>query len=273
MEAAGEVVGTPVPTRRRDIRAALYRFYFRAEKRIAPALRSSQYAYYEMLRAALTPGARWLDMGCGHQVFGDWMTREQRDVVERAGVVAGIDLDWEGMRKHPDIRRRVFGDLTRLPFTAGAWNVISANMVVEHLPDPDAVLREVHRALAPGGTFVFHTPNVYHWGTLVARALPDRLKKRLVRFFEGRAEADVFETHYRMNTAAAVRAAAARCGFDVVRLAHVSSNATLKMLGPVVLAELLFYRGIEHPRLEQLRATLVVMLRKRDPSATAPAGP
>ena len=262
MGAAGELLGTPVVRQRRTLRTALYRFYFRAEKVIAPTLRSSQYAYFEALHAQLTPASRWLDMGCGHQVFADWMTREQEAVIARNRMVAGIDLDWAGLRKHPAIKRRVFGDLSHLPFPAGCWDVISANMVMEHLEDPTAVLHEVHRSLSPGGVFVFHTPNFYHWGTLVARSLPDRLKKRLVRLFEGRAEADVFETHYRINTAADVRRLAGAAGFEVIALQHVNSSATLKMLGPLVLLELAYIRLIEHPLLAQLRSNLVVTLRK-----------
>lgn len=267
MTGAGVNVGTRVPTRRRSLRAALYRFYFRAEKRITPALRSSQYAYYEALRSALAGSPRWLDLGCGHQVFADWMTREQEAVIRQSALVAGIDLDWEGLRRHAGIQRRVLGDLTHLPFRSRAWDVISANMVLEHLADPAVVLREIHRALVPGGALVFHTPSLYHWGTLVARALPDGVKKRLIRFFEGRAEEDVFHTHYRINTEAAVRRYAEQCGFEVTAIAHVSSSATLKMLGPIVLLELLYLRLIEHPRLAPLRSGLVVTLRKRGDGA------
>lgn len=262
MAATGTVLDARDVPRRRTLRSTLYDLYFRAEKIITPRLRSSQYAYYEALRAQLSPSKCWLDMGCGHQVFAEWMTREQDAVVGQSRMVAGIDLDWQGLRNHTAIDRRIFGDLSKLPFRSGSWDVISANMVMEHLEDPDAVLREVHRTLSPGGTFVFHTPNFYHWGTLVARALPDGIKKRLVRLFEGRVEADVFETHYRVNTAAEVGRRARAAGFEVLELRHVNSSATLKMLGPIVLLELLYIRLIEHPRLAQLRSGLVVTLRK-----------
>ena len=260
----GSTVGSRLPSRQ-TLRSALYRFYFRAEKRITPSLRSSQYAYYEALRSAMTPGARWVDLGCGHQVFGDWMQREQQDVIDRSGMAVGIDLDWQALRQHGGIDRRVFGDLTRLPFRDASCDVVSANMVMEHLADPAGVLTEVHRMLVPGGLFVFHTPSYYHWGTLVAKSLPDRPKKALIRYFEGRDEADVFETHYRLNTVAAIRRYASRCGFDVIDLRHVSSSATLKMLGPVVLVELGYIRLIERPSLAALRSALVVTLRKARP--------
>ena len=249
------------------IRSVAYEFYGKAERLVVPTLRSSQYAYYEALRSVLHPEARWLDMGCGHQVFADWMTREQQQVIASCRMVAGIDLDWEGLRGHAGIRRRVFGDLGHLPFADASLDVVSANMVVEHLAAPTDVLTEVHRVLSPNGTFVFHTPSYYHWGTLVATALPDRLKKLLIRLLEGRVEADVFPTHYRMNTPAAIRRHAGRCGFEVVRLQHVSSSATLQMLGPLVVLELLYIRLIRLAALAPLRSGLVVTLRKRAASS------
>jgi SAM-dependent methyltransferase len=151
-----------------SVRDALYHFYWRAEKLITPGLTSSQYEYFEQLRDLLTRKSRWLDLGCGHQLFGDWMTREQAEVVALSGSVVGIDLDWEGLRRHPSIRRRIFGDLLRLPVLDGSFDVISANMVMEHIPEPTVLLTEVHRALSPGGVFIFHTPNFYHWGTFAA---------------------------------------------------------------------------------------------------------
>ena len=135
-------------------------------------------------------------------------------------------------------------------------------MVMEHLQDPAVVLNQVHRLLAPGGTFVFHTPNYYHWVTLAAWIIPEALKKPLLLFFEGRAGHDVFPTHYQINTAAAVRRFAAQCGFDIVDMSLVSTSGALKMLGPVVLFELLYIRLLARPQLAQLRSNLVVTLRK-----------
>ena len=263
MSVAGHTVGTRLLRQAETLRTGLYNFYVRAERRIAPGLRSSQYAYYDALRTAVAGSSRWLDLGCGHQVFADWMTREQQEVIESSRSVVGIDLDWQGLRQHAGIRPRVFGDLTQLPFAGESCDVVSANMVMEHLADPARVLREVYRVLVPGGTFVFHTPNYYHWGTLMAASLPDRPKKALVRFLEGRQEADVFETHYRINTPAAIRRHADQCGFDLMALRMVSSSATLQMLGPPVLLELAYIRMIDRPSLAHLRSNIVAVLRKR----------
>ena len=244
-------------------RRPLFRFYWWAEQKIAPGLRSSQYAYARALADAISPHTDWLDLGCGHQVFPDWMHREQADVVSRCRRVFGIDLDKDGLHKHPAILARIFGDLRRLPVRSACVDLVSANMVVEHLDDPLAVLREVHRVLRPGGAFVFHTPSYYNWATFGAALVPDVVKKGAVGYLEGRREEDVFPTHYRMNTATAVARHAGAAGFDVDAIHHVSGSAALAMLGPVVLLELLYIRLLRWRRLAPLRSNLVVVLRKR----------
>jgi SAM-dependent methyltransferase len=49
------------------------------------------------------------------------------------------------------------GDLTR--FETGAFSVVVALHLVEHLPDPAATIQHVNRILRQGGLFLFATPN------------------------------------------------------------------------------------------------------------------
>lgn len=245
-----------------SLRKLPYRLYWKAEAVIVPGLRSSQFCYYEKLRP-LVRGNVWLDLGCGHQVFADWMTKEQAEVVESSKMVYGIDLDWKGLRAHPDISNKIYGDLAHLPFEGASVDVVSANMVVEHLPQPEIILREVHRILKPNGAFIFHTPNYRSWVIQLASHIPEAFKKRLVWFLEGRREGDVFPTHYRMNTDSSIRQTAGGTGFIVQEITMVSTSAATVMLGPVVLAELLYIRRLQHPRRAGLRSNIIAILRKR----------
>ena len=54
----------------------------------------------------------------------------------------------------PDVR----GDLTRLPFPAGTFELIVCSHVLEHIPDDAAALAEMRRALAPGGVLLLIVP-------------------------------------------------------------------------------------------------------------------
>ena len=244
------------------LRRSLYKFYEKAEAILVPGLTSSQYGYYKVLRR-LVSGKTWLDLGCGHQVFADWMVKEQAEVLGNCRTVFGIDLDWIGLRTHPGISNKTFGDLTALPFADGTMELVTANMVAEHLEDPAAVLREVYRVLAPGGAFVFHTPNFRGWVIQIASRIPEALKKRLIWFLERRRAEDVFLTHYRLNTSEQITTAASKTGFAVEEIQMISSSAATVMLGPVVLAELLYIRALQAPKRSQLRSNIVAVLRKK----------
>src|SRR5438045_2693854 len=79
------------------------------------------------------------------------------------------------------------------------FDIVSANMVVEHLSDPGHTLAEIHRVLKPGGRFVFHTPSRFHWPLWLSARVPEAIRLPLVRFLENRRSEDVFPTHYQMN--------------------------------------------------------------------------
>jgi ubiquinone/menaquinone biosynthesis C-methylase UbiE len=251
----------------RGARAVLYKLYWKAEKLIVPGLRSSQYAYYETLRARLNDRPRWLDLGCGHQVFADWMLLEQAEVMSRARPVVGLDYDHQSLRKHTALSCKVAGDLRRLPFPDGSFDLATANMVVEHLEDPAACLAEIRRILRPNGAFVFHTPNFLNHLVFLSSWIPGALKRKLVEFVEGRKEQDVFPTWYRLNTPGAIQRLARNAGFELRELKLVSTSAAFVMLGPVVILELLVIRLLGWRALEKFRTNIITILEKPDLSS------
>jgi SAM-dependent methyltransferase len=49
-------------------------------------------------------------------------------------------------------------DLTEIPVEDGRFDHIVFNQVMEHLPEPQLVLTELHRVLRPGGTMIYTGP-------------------------------------------------------------------------------------------------------------------
>lgn len=84
------------------MRKLLYRFYWAIEQSLVPGLKSSQYHYRDALMSHLRDGFRWLDLGCGHQVFGDWMAVEEHEAVRRSRPAVGVDMDVAGMRRQQE---------------------------------------------------------------------------------------------------------------------------------------------------------------------------
>ncbi len=247
-----------------SLRDSLYDAYLWLEKRIVPELRSSQCHYRDTLAPFVTPGCDWLDLGCGHSVFGTWMVEDEKLFTGRAGAVVGIDLDMPGLKAHQGLRHKVYGDLQHLPFPSSHFDVVTANMVVEHLPAPAPILSEIRRVLKPGGVFVFHTPNFGNPMMQIAAKAPQGLKNKLAFILEGRAEEDVFHTFYRLNSPEAVRSQAAQMGFTPEQINLVSTSALTQMIPPVVIFELLFIRLLRSRRFEHLRTNLIGVLRKSD---------
>jgi SAM-dependent methyltransferase len=176
--------------------------------------------------------------------------------------VVGLDPDFEALGKHPTINARVRGDVSRLPFYSGTFELVSANMVFEHLQEPASQMAEIARVLRPGGVLIFHTPNKYGYGVLVARVLPDWVKARLAQFLQGREEEDVYPTFYRANSTHTIRAMAEQCGLQVREIALIVSTPTLIMIPPLVLFELVLLRALETRWLRPFRTNIIAVLEK-----------
>jgi SAM-dependent methyltransferase len=91
-----------------------------------------------------------LDVGCGKKPYGPWMTGVEK------GRVVGIDVN-----PGPGVDVAV-GDTGPWPFPNDTFDAALCTQVLEHVLDPDATLREIHRVLAPEGTLVLTIPFLYH---------------------------------------------------------------------------------------------------------------
>ena len=246
------------PTRRRLINA-----YYASLKVVCPGLRNSQFVYREALEEVVRPGIRWLDLGCGHQLFPDWMPdglSAQLALVNRCGGVFGVDA--ADFRPHAVGLEKVAADVEQLPFADETFSLVTANMVVEHVRNPERLLREVRRVLAPGGLFLFHTPNARYFEVAIARHMPAPVMKGVASFLDGRGGDDIFPTHYRLNKADDIRRLATKSGLVTRSIRHVECTAQGVMLGPLVILELLVIRTLRLPIFEDYRSDLLVVLEK-----------
>lgn len=106
----------------------------------------------------IAPGSCWLDVGCGTGVLS-------RAILERAdpAQLTGIDassaiLDYA--RKQVSDERGVFltGDARQLPVEDAGCDTAVAGLVLNFIPDKTTALREMRRAVKPGGVVA-----VYVW--------------------------------------------------------------------------------------------------------------
>lgn len=125
--------------------------------RLLPLLREAAGAMVMYLPIAA--GGRLLDIGCGS---GGFLARMR-------------DYGWkvQGVEPDPDAARVgreslgmdvATGTLEGATLPAASVDAITLHHVIEHVPDPIALLRECRRVLKPGGRLVAITPNVESFG-------------------------------------------------------------------------------------------------------------
>jgi ubiquinone/menaquinone biosynthesis C-methylase UbiE len=137
---------------------------------------------------AVSPGDVVLDLGCGPGA-------DLPALAEAAGGngrVIGIDNDPDAVRQArdrtaglPQVEVRE-GDVQALGFPAASADKARTDRVLQHVPDPAAVLAEARRVLRDGGTAVFAEPD---WDTLLidypdlatARAYTRYVTDRVIR--------------------------------------------------------------------------------------------
>ena len=253
------------------LRRALENIYWAMRGVITPGLEYPQYLYEEVLKSLVRPDTDWLDLGCGHQVLPSWRENQERTLVAGCRTVVGLDYDLHSLTKHRSIRRKVQGDMGRLPFADEAFDLVTANMVVEHLDRPRVQFAEIHRVLRPGGRFLFHTPNALGYFALMARLVPRPIKLKLVYLLDGRAPDDVFPVFYRANSRRRIAALAASTGLRVDRLRLVVSDAMFATVPPLALIELLWLRVLMTEHFRAIRTNIIALMTKETGVAVARA--
>ena len=158
-------------------------------------------AMAERLIPATLRGGRLLDIGCGQTpmfllqtIFGErigidqHVSAEARELAARRGITL-IEQDMEVQR--------------RLPFNDASVDVVTMLAVFEHVKPDDLTLliREIHRILKPGGTYIVTTPARWTDPILAVMSF-----LRLV-------SADEIDEHEEMHTRASLKETIAKGGF------------------------------------------------------------
>lgn len=157
-----------------------------------------------------------LDIGCGRGFLLEQLS--DRGVMGLTGMDVYEDVESE-------LWDYAQGDVTAgLPFDDAAFELVIAGEIIEHVPDPDALLREIRRVLLPGGILVLSTPNMVSWANRVLVPLgvqplgtETSSEIALGRRHRILGQGNQVQGHLKVFTHRALREILERYGFDVVR--------------------------------------------------------
>lgn len=196
--------------------------YFREKYRLLrPEWRDCLKVYIEKVDKEVGPESRVLDVGCGH---ADWLSL----IYARTPNVYGVDPDAEALSRNDSIKHKHVSTADRLPFPDDAFDLVTSAFVLEHLENPQKTFREISRVLAPGGKFIFLTPNAWNYNVWLIRAIPEKFHDFFTRKLYGRGERDTYPKYYRANTP---RKIVALCRASGLKLEEMALNGDPTYVG------------------------------------------
>jgi len=204
----------------------------------------------------LRPEHTLLDAGCGYTapILSKFRGRAAR--------LIGVDLvDFDRPLDGIELYRC---DLAATALEASSVDVVMCRSVMEHVTEPLAVYREMHRILRPGGCFVFLTGNAWDYSAVIARLVPNRFHPWIVARTEGRQERDVFPVAYRTNTRRQVERLCAGSGLQVEQFSYLGQYPSYFMFNGALFLLATAYEKLitRFEALRGLRGWLLVTLRK-----------
>ncbi len=156
-----------------------------------------------LLLAAVEPGARVLDLGCGAGRFVAALRDAGADAV---GVELSAAALERARRNVPGADLRLVGPDGSLPLGHGEVDVVWCSEVLEHVPDTIAFLTEVRRVLRRGGRLLVTVPD------------HGRLKRTVLALAHFDAHYDPLGQHVRFYTRRSLTRALLATGFEDVEL-------------------------------------------------------
>lgn len=133
------------PSANNDVSDELRAFVDAARPERQPILELMQRA-----AAALGPGQRVADVGAGNSPY--------RKLFDHADYFC---IDWEQSVHEGAKRVDLVASAEAIPLPDAQFDAILMTQVLEHVPEPERVLREQYRLLKPGGRFYMTVPLVW----------------------------------------------------------------------------------------------------------------
>lgn len=213
--------------------------------------------FEKVIEHSVDPSMVVLELGCGRDAP---LLRALKGKAKRLiGVdIAGFEYD------DPEIEL-IENDICAMnSIKSGSIDLCISKGVMEHISNIDAAYLEISRILKEGGQYIFLTPNLFDYASVLSLLVPNFLHPFIVRHTEGRKEVDVFPAYYRSNTRRSIYKKGKINGLTVRNFTYLGQYP-----GYFLFNRILFYLASRyelflknHPSLHFLRGWILCEFRK-----------
>ncbi len=207
-----------------DWREKLLHYYYRS----LPAWQDGTTRFHNRIQDATDASDVCLEIGAGPT------NPTSRFLSRHFSAVDGADIDPD-VRSNEALRKACVYDGDKLPLDDANYDCVVANFVLEHVEEPKVFLAEIYRVLKPGGCFVFRTPNRWHYVSIAACLVPNRLHDWIARRTRNLpADAhEAYPTFHRMNARRRLMQLSRQAGFDIASLQVYEFEPSYMMFHPL----------------------------------------
>lgn len=130
-----------------------------------PNFKTGGYFFRKYLKNYINNDSIVLDAGCGN----NGIIAEFKSIPK---LIIGIDVDKKLLAENQIVNKKITANLENIPLDSNSVDIVISEFVIEHLYNPDIVIKEISRILKPEGVFIFITPNIINPIITLSKILP-----------------------------------------------------------------------------------------------------
>ena len=215
--------------------------------------------FHELCRTYIRNDSRVCELGAGPS------NSTTEFLSKISGSLIGLDVD-SSVVQNKFLRKAVVYDGKSFPLPTSSLDVVVTDFVNEHLEDPIAMCKEIHRVLVEGGIFVFRTPNIYHYVSAVARVTPYWFHQLVANRLRNLPpeQSEPHPTYYRFNSRKAIETILRGAGFKILHLEFIEKDPSYGMSSRVLFFLFMGYERLVNstPLLAGFRSNILCVASK-----------
>jgi SAM-dependent methyltransferase len=217
--------------------------------------------YQASIVACLKKNDKWLDIGCGRDIFPN-NPRLTKVLTSRAKETVGVDPS-------PNVLENKFLDRAYLGYADSVreenyYDLVTLRMVAEHVANPAELIDQIDRVSANGAHVIIYT--IYKWSpvSIITKLTPFWAHHAPKRFFWNTEERDTFPVEYKMNTKSDLDELFFRKNFENTCFLYLDDCRTLAKYKVTLHMELIFRKFLNFFKLHYPELCILSIYRKKN---------